>query len=185
MLGLSRFCFTEADENIYAYLLWRRMSMSRTVTGRARMAFGTREVLMRTPFITVLRNENRFLLTSPIIPELFAEGSGPAQSIERLSNALKVVLSEYERREQKIVLPPESEAAANTIHHAGMAADRARRPFVEVRSESDNRYLMTSPVFPELFVEGKGINQSVVRLIHALKVVLNHYVEREQAILMP
>jgi predicted RNase H-like HicB family nuclease len=132
---------------------------------------GAREVPMKMPFITILRSEDRILMRSPILPELFAEGRGLEQSIERLGNALQVLLEEYEKRDRTIALPPAGGIAAS------VSPDDV--PFVEVRSESNGRYLMTSPIFPQLFAEGKGINQSITRLITALKVVLDQYARND------
>ena len=131
-------------------------------------------------FITVRRTEGgRFLMRSPFIPELFAEGEGPVQAIERLTVVLSSVLLEYRNRHREIIIGGDSTVRSSATELVGVY------PFVEVRSQSRERFLLTSPVLPQLFAEGKGAYESVTRLTGALKAVLGLYRVNDMQIRMP
>jgi len=131
-------------------------------------------------FITVRRtNCGRFLMRSPFIPELFVEGEGAEQSIKRLTILLPVVLQEYTHRERDIMARRDLDSRASARELVKVHS------FVEVRSESGERFLMTSPVLPQLFAEGRGAYESIIRLTSALKAVLEVYVLNRTEIPMP
>lgn len=142
----------------------------------ARTGPGTGKVPMNTPFITVLRSDNRFLMTSPVLPELFAEGHDLEQAIERLGGALQFIVCEYDQGRRSIALPAQVGPTTSQAE-CGPASGVGRRavPFIEVRPVRDDRYLMTSPALPELIVEGAGMRQSITRLIQALPFVCGLY----------
>jgi predicted RNase H-like HicB family nuclease len=146
--------------------------MSRASTSEARMLqCGTVEVPAMTNletqslFAISRTNNDHYLITSPLIPELVTEGDDERDSIEHLEDALGLLID---------VMDETKNTEKFDLSYADVSINNAQnaKSLVDISYTNDNSILLSSALIPILLTEGRGVKDALTHLKDALGLIL-------------